>query len=127
MRAEYPLVAYNISVSLLQKGGFKVEVREIPCRRTAHGLENFHGKIKLSTPTAMRPASYQQGQYINEEVYVEHKDFVDTTIKILVERVQKKAFKMLKEAQKFERSAHAPYEIKHSVLKPVEIETAVAV
>lgn len=127
MRADYPLIAYNISVSLLQKGGIKVDVREIPCRRTPHGLENFHGKIKLSTPTAMRPASYQQGQYINEEVYVEHEEFVDTTTKILVQRVQKKALKMLKEAQKFERSAHAPYKIKHSVLKPVETEAATAV
>lgn len=116
MNSEYPLNAYKISVMLTQKQGLSVDVREVPCRRVAHGLTTFHGKIRIATEKDFRSAGTQNGFFLHEEVHVEDNGFVDEAIKKLIERVQRKAAKITKEASKFEQASHASYEINRVAL-----------
>lgn len=116
MNKDYPLIAYNISVMLTQKQGLSVNVREVPCKRVAHGLTTFHGEIRISTEKDFRSAGSQNGLFLQEAVHVEDSAFVYEAIKRLIALVQRKAAKITKDASKFERASHAPYEVNHTTL-----------
>jgi len=116
MNSEYPLTAYKISVMLTQKQGLSVDVREVPCKRVAHGLTTFHGEIRIATEKDFRSAGSHNGFFIHEEVHVEDSGFVDEAIRKLIDCVQRKAARITKDASKFEQASHAPYEVNRVAL-----------
>lgn len=94
---EFPDTLYRVRLNAESPPHFRVEVLEIPCKRTAKAFKTANGRL-IKHDALMEPDSIYQPGMLIEHIYCQE-DQIQAAVGLLVCRARKRADESLARAQ----------------------------